>query len=272
MSELLSRWQAPNIQGRTQSVTPESAGWGYVGFDVYQLTAGQKLSLPAVAEERCLVLIAGRATVETPSASFPNIGERMSPFERLKPWAVYVTSGEIIEVEALTQLELAVCAAPGKGTYATRLIAPQDIDAEARGKGHNQRYVHNILPEDKPADSLLVVEVYTNEGCTSSYPSHKHDTDNPPEETYLEETYYHRLNPPQGFCMQRVYTDDRSLDECMAVYDKDVVKVPKGYHPVATIAGYDSYYLNVMAGPVRKWLFTWEESHLWINGEAYAKN
>ena len=32
-------------------------------------------------------------------------------------------------------------------------------------------------------------------------------------ETQLEETYYHRLNPPQGFAFQRVYTDDRSLDE-----------------------------------------------------------
>ena len=85
-------------------------------------------------------------------------------------------------MKALTKLELAVCAAPGKGSWPTRLIAPQDIDAEARGKGHNQRYVHNILPEDKPADSLLVVEVWTNEGCTSSYPSHKHDTDNPPRD------------------------------------------------------------------------------------------
>jgi 5-deoxyglucuronate isomerase (EC 5.3.1.-) len=115
-----------------------------------------------------------------------------------------------------------------------------------------------------------VVEVYTDEGNTSSYPSHKHDQDNEPHETYLEETYYHRLNPSQGFCMQRVYTDDRSLDESMAVYNKDVVMAPKGYHPVATIAGYDSYYLNVMAGPVRKWLFTWEEEHRWVNSEEYA--
>ena len=265
MSSLLSRWQAPDAQGRTQSVTPENAGWGYVGFEVYELAEGQQLWLPAVNEERCLVLVAGRATVTTPKATFTAIGERMSPFERIKPWAVYVSPGEAIEVTAATKLELAVCAAPGKGTWPTRLIAPTDIDAEARGNGHNQRYVHNILPEDKPADSLLVVEVWTQEGCSSSYPSHKHDCDNPPQETYLEETYYHRLNPPQGFCLQRIYTDDRSLDECMAVYNRDVVKVPKGYHPVATLAGYDSYYLNVMAGPVRKWLFSWEEDHAWIN-------
>ncbi|WP_273954312.1 5-deoxy-glucuronate isomerase, partial [Escherichia coli] len=116
---------------------------------------------------------AGRAFISTPSAQFTDIGERMSPFERIKPWAVYVTPQEAVQVKALTKLELAVCTAPGKGTYPTRLIAPQDIDGEARGNGHNQRYVHNILPEDKPADSLLVVEVWTNEGCTSSYPSHK---------------------------------------------------------------------------------------------------
>lgn len=148
MSRLLSRWQQPDAQGRTQSVTPESAGWEYVGFKAYELEEGQQLTLPAVSEERCLVLVAGRATITTPGATFTDIGERMSPFERIKPWAVYVTAGETIQVQAVTRLELAVCAAPGKGTHPTRLIAPKDIDGEARGKGHNQRYVHNILPEN----------------------------------------------------------------------------------------------------------------------------
>ncbi|WP_193385673.1 5-deoxy-glucuronate isomerase, partial [Yersinia pestis] len=50
-----------------------------------------------------------------------------------------------------------------------------------------------------------------------------------------------------------------------AVYNREVVMVPRGYHPVATMAGYDSYYLNVMAGPVRKWIFSWENDHVWIN-------
>ena len=57
MSRLLSRWQQPNAEGRTQSVTPERAGWGYVGFEAYELQEGQQLTLPAVSEERCLVLI-----------------------------------------------------------------------------------------------------------------------------------------------------------------------------------------------------------------------
>ena len=53
MSRLLSRWQQPNAEGRTQSVTPESAGWGYVGFEAYELQEGQTLTLPAVSAAWC---------------------------------------------------------------------------------------------------------------------------------------------------------------------------------------------------------------------------
>jgi 5-deoxy-glucuronate isomerase len=86
----------------------------------------------------------------------------------------------------------------------------------------------------------------------------------PPEETQLEETYYHRLNPPQGFAFQRVYTDDRSINETMTVEDGDVVMVPRGYHPAAAPHGYDLYYLNVMAGPRRQWCFRNDPAHDWI--------
>ena len=120
-------------------------------------------------------------------------------------------------------------------TITARVIAPGTHPQITRGKGTNIRHVTNILPEDDgAAHSLLVVEVITPGGNTSSYPPHKHDQDNLPHESLLEETYYHRLNPPQGFAFQRVYTDDRSLDEAMAIEDGDVTLVPRGYHPVAT--------------------------------------
>lgn len=54
------------------------------------------------------------------------------------------------------------------------------------------------------------------------------------------------------------------------MYDTDVVMVPKFYHPVATMAGYDSYYLNVMAGLLRKWMFTWEKDHACMNSDEYG--
>ena len=134
-----------------------------------------------------------------------------------------------------------------------------------RGQGSNTRYICDILPHDDPgAAHLLVVEVRTPPGHSSSYPPHKHDREEPQIQTQLEETYYHRLNPPQGFAFQRVYTDDRSLDESCAVEDHDVVMVPRGYHPVVVPHGYDSYYLNVMAGPKRLWIFKNDPAHEWM--------
>jgi 5-deoxy-glucuronate isomerase len=271
MSKLLSKYQSPNQQGEVQHISPASAGWGYVGFEVFELKAGQTIQQQTADQEVCLVLVAGKANITTNELKLDNIGDRMSPFERKKPYAVYIPNDDQFEVTATTDLELAVCKAPGKGRVKARLIAPEQINAETRGKGFNQRYVHNILPDTEAADSLLVVEVFTDEGNTSSYPSHKHDQDNSPEETYLEETYYHRIDPPQGFVFQRVYTEDRQLDESMAAHNKDVVMVPKGYHPVATLAGYNSYYLNVMAGPERQWCFTWEAAHSWVNGSDYPR-
>ena len=241
--------------GRVLQVTPESAGWTYVGFELLRLAPGEKAGAWTGHREVCLVLVSGKAKVEAGNTDFGEIGQRMTPFEG-EPYAVYVPPAADWAVEATTALELAVCSAPGvPDLYPPRLIPPGTHPPIVRGKGSNVRHVTNILPETDPAHSLLVVEVITPNGNTSSYPPHKHDADDFPRETLLEETYYHRLNPSQGFALQRVYTDDRSLDETMAVEDGDVVLVPKGYHPVATVHGYDSYYLNVMAGPKRAWKF-----------------
>ena len=126
------------------------------------------------------------------------------------------------------------------------------------------RQIVDVIPSTFPADKLVVVEVYTPGGNWSSYPPHKHDSAVAGEETALEETYYYRIDPAQGFAFQRVYTDDRTLDETLCVSDGDVVLVPRGYHPVAAPHGYDVYYLNVMAGPVRQWMFRNDPAHEWL--------
>jgi len=250
--------------GRVTHVTPESAGWTYVGFDLHRLKPGETASAATGTREACLVFVTGKGKAAAGGKELGELGQRMTPFEG-KPWSVYVPEGSDWSVTATTDLELAVCTAPGlKGGLPVRVISPDDLGQEIRGKGSNTRHVTNILPENKPADSLLVVEVITPAGNTSSYPPHKHDQDDLPRESHLEETYYHRLNPPQGFGFQRVYTDDRSLDEAMAIEDGDVVLVPKGYHPCTTCHGYDLYYLNVMAGPKRTWKFHNAAEHEWL--------
>ncbi len=264
MSQLLVRPTKPDADGQVIAVSPESAHWRYVGFEVFHLKSGATLSRETGERETCLVVVTGRANIATREQSWPNLGERMSLFENKAPYAVYVPAGDSYRVEALGELELAVCTAPGKPSRPARLITPEEVAMETRGSGTNTRHVFNILPQSEPADSLLVVEVITPNGSWSSYPPHKHDTDSLPEESSLEEIYYHRINPPQGFAFQRVYTDDRSLDETLTVEDGDVVLVPKGYHPVGAPHGYDLYYLNVMAGPVRQWCFRNDPAHEWI--------
>lgn len=265
MSRLIVPSQGtPDENGRILQITPESAGWTYVGFEVYTLTQGQILSKPTGDQEACIVLLSGRADVTTSNEKWKNIGKRMSIFEQTPPYSVYVPPHDKIEIEALTDVEIAVCLAPGKGTYEARLITPVDVGVEMRGSGSTERRIHNILPEQQQADSLLVVEVFTPGGHWSSYPPHKHDENRLPDESYLEETYYHRINPPHGFATQRVYTDDRSLDETMTIHNGDAVMVPKGYHPVSAAPGYDLYYLNVMAGPVRTWKFHNDVEHEWL--------
>jgi 5-deoxy-glucuronate isomerase len=264
MARLHLRQSAPDRAGRVLHVTPESAGWTYVGFDLYRLAAGQTASAATEEREVCLVLVSGRARIIAGESDFGIVGERMSPFEG-KPYAVYVPAGAKWRVVAETDLELAVCSAPGvAGARPPRLMTPGDFGVMTRGKGSNTRYVTDILPETQPADSLLIVEVRTPAGHASSYPPHKHDRDAFPDETLLEETYFHRLNPPQGFAFQRVYTDDRTLDVSMTLEDGDLTLVPRGYHPCSALHGYELYYLNVMAGPRRAWRFHNDPAHEWM--------
>ena len=235
-------------------ITPESAGWRYVGFEVLDLAPGQTLARSLPEREQCLVLLSGRATVRVDATDFGAIGARESPFGG-KPFAVYVPPRAEVRLAAETHCELAVGSAPAAGRFRPRLIRPDEVREEVRGIGTNRRYVYDILPESMEAESLLVVEVRTPGGHWSSYPPHKHDSAERGE-SQLEEIYYHRLSRAGGFAFQRVFTDDRALDETMAVEDRDLVLVPRGHHPVSAAHGFDLYYLNVMAGPVRRWRIT----------------
>ena len=246
------------------AVTPRSAGWSYVGFAAYRLAAGENVVLAQGGNEICVVVLGGKVSVTQGSDAWREIGERRDVFEDKAPYAVYLPDGAGVEIVAHGAAEIGVASAPGPGSAPARLILPAQMKRFARGSGANTRYVCDILPQTEPAARLLVVEVRTPSGHSSSYPPHKHDTDSLPDESSLEETYYHRLDPAQGFAFQRVYTDDRSLDESLAVENRDVVMVPRGYHPVVVPYGYESYYLNVMAGATREWHFRNDPAHEWM--------
>ncbi|MEM0978540.1 MAG: 5-deoxy-glucuronate isomerase [Pseudomonadota bacterium] len=256
--------------GQIQSITPQTVrsacpNWTYVGFEVHRLRAGETLGQATGSLEHLLVLVTGKIVAMADGKDLGELGGRMDIFTKEKAHALYVPNDMSWTIRATTDVEIAVCMAPGMSGHEVRIITPDPAPMEERGKGANTRFVNAIMMEERDwADSLLVTEVWTPNGNWSSYPSHKHDTDDFPNETHLEETYYHRIDPPNGFAIQRVYNDDQSLDETIAVSNGDVVLVPEGYHPCGAVYGFDLYYLNVMAGPRRNWRFTNDPDCDWI--------
>lgn len=215
MADLLRK--QTGTTGKVHNITAENAGWGYVGFGLYRLKAGDTVTEQTGDTEVILVLVEGKAEISGAGKDFGELGERMNVFERTPPHCVYIPNGTDWSATATTDLTLAVCTAPGNGGHDAQIIGPAGIDLEERGKGANTRYIHNIGMENRDvADSLLVTEVFTPSGNWSSYPPHRHDEDNYPDMTYLEETYYHRLNPSQGFGFKRVFTEDGGLEGALS--------------------------------------------------------
>ena len=261
---LLRRAARPDSDGVVSHVDPASAGWDFTTVTVYRLVPGQSVTRAADDQERLVLVLEGYAEIAAGGLALERIGSRSSVFDGPAAPVVLVAPGDAVHLVALTEALVVIASAPGGPVRRTAYIAPEDIQVEARGEGNTARRIHHLLDPQMEAGRLIAFEVFTPGGNWSSYPPLKHVTENPPVEARLEEYYFYRFAKPQGFGFQRVYTADRSLDEAMAVGDLDVVLVPEGYHPFGAPAGYDAYYLNIMAGPNRAWHFTIDPDHAWL--------
>jgi 5-deoxy-glucuronate isomerase len=241
---------APVPRGRTAAalnLTPRALGWERIHFGVRHLAAGADWTVTAKDDERCLVLLRGDFEVSW-NGSWHRVGPRADVFCGY-PHAVYLPARTPFHIAARSACEIADARVASTKRLAPRVIRPGDCGYEIRGGGNATRQIVDIIPPEFPADRLLICEVFTPGGNWSSYPPHKHDTDDPPREVDLEEIYYFRFRDPNGYGFQRVYT--RRRDETMRVMHGDVVAVRDGFHPFVTAYGYDAYYLNVLAGERR---------------------
>jgi 5-deoxy-glucuronate isomerase len=271
MSSLHRPASAPGADGTTVSVDPGTevqgpggSGWSWIGFSAHQLDPGATIRRSGDEHEVAVVVLEGSVRIQAAGRGFGDVGSRASVFDPVPAPLLLVSPGGSFELEARTPARVAIASAPGGDLRETRLIEPSSMRVEARSSGQTARTVRHLLPPEAPAGRLILVEVITPGGNWSSYPPHKHDVEDQPRESLLEELYYYRFAKPQGFAFQRVYTADRSIDEAMTPMDGDIVLVPRGYHPVGAPAGYDCYYLNVMAGPTRLWHFTIDPDHSWL--------
>lgn len=234
-----------------------------IRFSILRLNPGEEFSETLSDWEMCLVLLSGKCRMEAgPAAGGWSLGPRGDVFQD-PAWAVYVPGGMIWRVRAEQELKAALCYAPGRGGE-PRLIRPEALVVHERGRPGFQRRVVDIVAEKIPAHSLLVGETFTAPGQWSSYPPHCHEKDDPGQESFQEEIYFYQVDPAQGFGYQRVYTDDRSLDEAITVEHNDLVLLPRGYHPVAAAPGYCVYYLWVLAGTTRVMKPRDDPAHTWV--------
>jgi len=265
------RPSAPDGDGATLRIDPTTEpadlggrGWRWIAFSTHDLAPGASIHRPGDDREVAVVVLDGSVSLRVNGRTLGEASRRGSVFDPDPSPLLLVAPGETLDVAALDQASIAVTSAPGGEVRETRLVQPDSVRVESRGSGATARTVRHLLPPEAAAGRLIVVEVLTPGGHWSSYPPHKHDTDDLPREALLEELYLYRFRRPEGFAFQRVYTGDRSLDEAVTPMHGDVVLVPRGYHAVGVPAGYDCYYLNVMAGPAREWRFTLDPDHEWL--------
>lgn len=260
---LFPRKALSGASGETMVVTPESSGFDYLTFRARSLIKGESFSAETGSNEMGLVVLGGRCSVESSAGSWPNFGGRAHVFSGL-PYALYLPIETSFIVRAETDCDLAFCFCRAELKYPARLVTPDDIEVEVRGGANATRQINHILKPEFPAQRLLIVEVYTPSGNWSSYPPHKHDVHNPPDEVDLEEIYYYKVNHPDGYAIQKVYTPDRHIDATLTVRDGELVLIPEGYHPVVAAHGYNVYYLNALAGSARSMAASDDPAYAWV--------
>ena len=244
-------------------VSRDRSGFDYVTFEVRRIKAGDSFEGDTNSNELAIVTLGGRFQVNSSQGNWESIGGRANVFSG-KAWTLYLSVKTSFTVIALTDCELAFCYCRAEDVHLPVLVSPEDVRVEIRGGANATRQINHILTPEFPAQRLLVVEVYTPSGNWSSYPPHKHDVHNPPEEVDLEEIYYYRIDRPEGYAIQRVYSRDGKLDETITVRDGELVLIPEGYHPVVAAHGYNIYYLNVLAGSARSMAAADDPDFAWV--------
>lgn len=243
-------------------VPRERADWQWMSFFVKRLAPGESLQLDSPTEEIAVVLLSGKCTADWGQGP-QEIGERANVFGGL-PYALYLPSNHRAILRAVTPCEVAECRVPSTAQLAPQLVTPKDVRISLRGGANASRQIVEVMPPDFPADRVIAVEVYTPSGNWSSYPPHKHEVHNPPAEVDLDEIYYYRFERPNAYALQHLYASDRSRETVVTAHDGDAVVIRDGYHPVVAGHGYNTYYLNFLAGSARSLANTTDPAHAWV--------
>lgn len=244
-------------------VVSKADGLQSLQLSMLQLAPGETYHGRFEDQETAFVILSGTCTVVGGSQVFSNIGGRREVFDG-PGYTVYLPAGCEFDVTAHTWMEAALGSTPAQPGGHPLLIQPGDVQRSSRGVLNWRRNIWDVMPPDFPSQHMVVVEVITPPGNWSSVPPHRHEEDRLPVEVHQEEIYFYRLKPVQGFAMQRIYTDDGTLDEAVVAQHNDAILVPRGYHPVAVAPGYTCYYLNFLSGNLKATAPRDDPQHAWL--------
>ena len=254
-----------------QYITPRSAGWKHLSFAARTMRKGNVWTADTGNNEYGIVLLGGNYSVQSDRGSWETRNGRKDVFSGIAH-TLYLPANTRFELTAESDvLDLAYGWCATDKQLEPVFKTPGEAGIEIRGGDNATRQINSLIQPGFPCDRLVCVEVYTPSGNWSSFPAHKHDeriTDAEGNvlEACLEETYFYKIDKPQGYAIQQVYTGDRSLDVVNVVHDNEVVLVPRGYHPVVAGHGYNVYYLNFLAGSDQSLANTPDPDHSWIFG------
>jgi 5-deoxy-glucuronate isomerase len=248
-------------EGYTPIIEEGNEKLKFIEFGILRLKKGKSFQGTLENKEAALIILEGKCTVKVKEKEWKSIGERNNVFNG-RAYAVYLPPHSSYEIRGEEDGEIAIPKSPSDLESEPRLITPQEVKVNLRGKGNFQRNVYDIIGSDIKARRLVVGETINLPGNWSSYPPHKHDEDNLPTESKMEELYFFRVNPPQGFGLIRLY--DKAEDKVYTVQNNDVVVIDKGYHPVAAAPGYSLYYLWILAGEKRTLFPNDDPQHSWV--------
>jgi 5-deoxy-glucuronate isomerase len=235
-------------------VEPGTAPLALSYFNLLRLRSGESVTLEVPECELLCVVLSGRADIAAGGQEFKAVGRRADIWDGPADSVYCGTSPRVTVRASRDGTEIAVaggwCAQP----FAPFRIPPEQIEMVEVGSKdtHSRRRIFHILGQNGAgrAGNLLVSELYGDEGCWSGFPPHKHDTEQPPEETEFEEIYHYRYRPESGFGAQFCYRSDGGGEDPPVALTRhgDTFLIDRGYHPTVRAPGYDGYIFTVLVG------------------------
>jgi len=224
-----------------------------LNFGKLILSDGNSYNGNSEDNEILMVILGGVCTVRVAEKVYEDVGNRPSVFAG-KPYSIYVPPKTEFQmsVDKGLKVELALTFAKSSEPAETFLITPDEVKTGKWGISNFSRTYHAILVQTKTkVNRLIVGETFTPSGNWSTYPSHRHEHDNFPKEVFMEEMYYFKVQPENGWGLTKFYTEEKDIDYVFTVEDETILKMPKGYHTVVSAPGYTTYYLWFLAGNTR---------------------